>query len=545
MNKSNNDPKYYFHNNTIQEKQKCFANSDNIALRHNYFISFSQKKELKIHEHWLDDFDKLQPTSHIQSKITRSIQHKKLCSNLMFKQFFADTNDQMLVGFGNSHIHETSLNFHPVYGNPYISGSMLKGISRVMALRDIRAECLSKLSYSLDELEVRLGAIDMLVGFLPASEKDCLAENLKKESLVRFKMNEKKDNKISSEDKTSELNIDVLKIFEEYFLSLFRSLNKEAEISQAETASVLNSFWLARMIFGNQYYAGQINFHDAFTDINRLDITVFATHNQDYFKEKSEVPPADYQQTIPIKYLALPKKSKFFFEVSASKDCPEKIYAYAENILKDALKNLGVGAKTALGFGTFESFCNISEQEAEKAQIDFFTERQLFLHNLKKMENNTILQALKKPAVQGVTELLYAALMTDHPYNSVTDKSSLIRDIMTQLKAGNLSKLSTEEKLALIKHMESFAEGKFVAELKNFRKELNPQTQEIPQATLKINKDNFEKIFNELQNGQHQEHALDLYKNMLKGLKTWKVKIKEKKRNDIMNKCDEAINKLS
>lgn len=527
-----NDPKYYYHNRTIEKRQKSFAGSDNIALRHNYFISFSRKKELKIYEKWLEEIDKNQGNSHIQSRFTRSVQHKNLKSNLVFKQFFADTNDQMLVGFGNSHIHETSLNFHHIYGNPYIAGSMLKGICRLKALRDIRTECLTKLNNIIDELEIRLECIDKLINFTPESEKECLVENLKKESKVNNK-------------NSADLNSDVLQIFEDYFLDIYRSKKINNEHMYAKANPSMEAFWFARLIFGNQHQAGKINFHDAFTDINFLDVTVFAPHNQDYFKEESKVPPADYQQPIPIKYLTLPKKAKFMFEISAEKNCPQIILEHACCLLKDSLKNIGVGAKTALGFGTFDSFYEISEEEIEKAKLEFTTDKQQFLHNLDKMDIDAVFIALQKPFDKEIVNKLQNILMNDSVYKKCSDKASFIKDILAYIKEGSLSELVLEKKISLIKYLETIAEGNIKSELKNYRNEINPQTDNIQKNIIKVDKESFEKIFNELKQGMHKENAPELYNSILKGLDKWKLKIKESKKTTIKNECLEAIKNLS
>ncbi len=103
-----------------------------------------------------------------------------------------------------------------------------------------------------------------------------------------------------------------------------------------------------RNIFGTQAQAGKVIFFDAYpVDEIKLKIDIMNPHYQDYYS-KGE-PPADWQNPTPIKFLTV-EKTKFSFSL-ACRD--EDLLQKATNYLKEALRDHGVGAKTALGYGLF------------------------------------------------------------------------------------------------------------------------------------------------------------------------------------------------
>ncbi|WP_353686777.1 type III-B CRISPR module RAMP protein Cmr6 [Thermodesulfovibrio sp. 3462-1] len=102
-------------------------------------------------------------------------------------------------------------------------------------------------------------------------------------------------------------------------------------------------------IFGTQKEEGKVIFFDAYPDENiELKIDIMNPHYPDYYG--GDKPPTDWQNPVPIKFLTIEKTKFQFYLASRDKDLLTK----AENLLKDALKNFGIGAKTSLGYGVFE-----------------------------------------------------------------------------------------------------------------------------------------------------------------------------------------------
>ncbi|MGC9101206.1 MAG: type III-B CRISPR module RAMP protein Cmr6 [Caldisericum sp.] len=102
-------------------------------------------------------------------------------------------------------------------------------------------------------------------------------------------------------------------------------------------------------IFGTQKEEGKVIFFDAYPDENiELKIDIMNPHYPEYYT--GDKPPADWQSPVPIKFLTVKEKTKFQFYL-ASRD--QDLLTKAETLLKDVLRNYGIGAKTSLGYGIF------------------------------------------------------------------------------------------------------------------------------------------------------------------------------------------------
>ena len=97
---------------------------------------------------------------------------------------------------------------------------------------------------------------------------------------------------------------------------------------------------------------GKAVFFDAFPVMNAgnniFDMDIMNPHYSEYYSEGK--PPGDWMKPIPIKFLTVKKGTEYRFHV-VSRD--EDLLNDAIILLKGALKESGVGAKTALGYGRF------------------------------------------------------------------------------------------------------------------------------------------------------------------------------------------------
>ena len=121
-------------------------------------------------------------------------------------------------------------------------------------------------------------------------------------------------------------------------LSKFGNNEKNAEQDEA-----------FQKIFGTQKQQGNIIFMDALS-INEanLKLDIMNPHYPDYYS--NNIPPADWQQPKPIKFLTV-ERTTFHFVLLSKDEC---LIRTAKEWLEDALKNFGIGAKTSLGYGIFE-----------------------------------------------------------------------------------------------------------------------------------------------------------------------------------------------
>jgi CRISPR-associated protein Cmr6 len=75
-------------------------------------------------------------------------------------------------------------------------------------------------------------------------------------------------------------------------------------------------------------------------------------HYPKYYSEGH--PPTDWQSPVPIEFLTVENTKFAFYLASKIKDDREKkLLDRARELLLEALKNYGIGAKTSLGYGHF------------------------------------------------------------------------------------------------------------------------------------------------------------------------------------------------
>lgn len=230
------------------------------------------------------------------------------------------TKSRLVVGLGDESVYETSIRLHRNYGVPYIPGSALKGVTK---------------HYAILELTEKLKDIKEF--------KDVDFFNLAK------KVQDALEN--PAKDENSEE--DVKKAIKE----------KLGGVSERTPDAVFWEMQILRKMFGTQNQEGSIIFFDAFPnpksikDKPILELDIMSPHYQPYYREGKE--PGDWYDPKPIFFLAVPRGIEFHFALAyremsreqLEKAQNQKLLENARALLCEALKEHGVGAKTALGYG--------------------------------------------------------------------------------------------------------------------------------------------------------------------------------------------------
>lgn len=104
-----------------------------------------------------------------------------------------------------------------------------------------------------------------------------------------------------------------------------------------------------QLLFGDTTSSGYVTFHDALwiPEGKKLpfDLDVMTVHHADYYQGQGNKPPADWDNPIPVAFLSA--RGQYLLAVTG----PEEWATAALDILKDALEQDGIGAKTAAGYG--------------------------------------------------------------------------------------------------------------------------------------------------------------------------------------------------
>jgi CRISPR-associated protein Cmr6 len=249
---------------------------------------------------------------------------------------------RIVIGLGGAHVLETSMTLHHIYGIPYIPGSAVKGIMRHYFISEVLAtdpEVPEVSGEDLDTLDDMLFSIDATI------------------------LNDPTFKKLAMEQKIKELNKHCHVKNNEIFKKAIKGWDK---LQQGQT------------IFGTQHQRGTVMFLDALPqgDI-QFQKDLMNPHYPEYYKEKAPpVPPNDCQNPIPIPFLTL-KNTTFDFPLLAnphsSAVVPSTLLEITAAWLCSALKDEGIGAKSAVGYGYFR---DVSDQQASQREQDEQAERQ-------------------------------------------------------------------------------------------------------------------------------------------------------------------------
>lgn len=227
----------------------------------------------------------------------------KLISKIATKKISLSSSTRLIVGLGSTSVLETSIKLHHIYGIPYIPSSAIKGVLR---------------AYKIWELS------------------DWNADLLRAFELAISKVFEK------CKDPEKEFTEKLLKLDE-------RELQQENKILIEKRDDIIikqNQLFNILSIFGSQSNKGSLIVLDAYPEkFEGFDIDIMNPHYPEYYQ--GDEPPADWQNPNPIKFLAIPAGTKFNFYFLNP-------YQQLESDLKNSLHLIGIGAKTALGYGVFK-----------------------------------------------------------------------------------------------------------------------------------------------------------------------------------------------
>lgn len=114
----------------------------------------------------------------------------------------------------------------------------------------------------------------------------------------------------------------------------------------------------------SEAFEGKVAFLDAWPANydaiqNSLEMDIMTPHYQHYYQNPENVLPADDKQPIPIQFLAVKKGIVFEFIIAPSSPCKTgeqgALLSKTRQLLTDALREYGIGAKTGSNYGYFEA----------------------------------------------------------------------------------------------------------------------------------------------------------------------------------------------
>lgn len=116
-------------------------------------------------------------------------------------------------------------------------------------------------------------------------------------------------------------------------------------------------FWSAHMerLFGSQEAEGRLVFYDAFPKTwPKLELDVLTPHYREYYETPGKV-PGDWEDPVPVQFLAVQRGAQFDFFFRALDVKPrEEDEEQTSALLQTALDWIGAGGKRSSGYGSFD-----------------------------------------------------------------------------------------------------------------------------------------------------------------------------------------------
>jgi len=315
-----------------------FKQCSNFNLLFNKFISNWNTADFEYNAQKVGDF--LQSILNIRTVNEYTIFFNRWKKNITainnVKTFEMQTASRLAIGLGNETVLENSMTLHHIYGVPYIPGSALKGIFRAFFIE----ECLLKALPPTFKADKQI--IDLLIE--TTEEKNCLKTDEKNAKKIEYKI------KVKEQGQEHEKRIKITDELVNY--------NDDVWLARLD---------LARRVFGTQNNQGGLIFYDALPlQFPALKVEIINNHFDKYYKGDKKA-PGDWEQELNInKFLTVEKNQKFLFALGKRSGLPKYLdisddisnenneFEICELELKRCLKDKGVGAKTAVGYGYFK-----------------------------------------------------------------------------------------------------------------------------------------------------------------------------------------------
>lgn len=140
----------------------------------------------------------------------------------------------------------------------------------------------------------------------------------------------------------------------------------ETKLSSDELSEIQeNVRSLMMSIFGIQEVEGRVHFHDVFFPQYSIRPDVLTVHFKDYYEGKRQA-ATDDQSPVPVSFYSVQDvQGVFYLSVDQSTAGGEELIETAGAWLGKALTELGIGSKTAVGYGWFVDVQDITETRIE------------------------------------------------------------------------------------------------------------------------------------------------------------------------------------
>jgi len=261
-------------------------------------------------------------------------------------QFRARITAPIAIGLGNPHSVENGFSFLSPYGLPYIPGSGIKGVVRRAA---------EELALFDGESGWTIPLVWLLFGFdansaYIAPPKDEIADEIHKRHKKWLSVFEEYAKNEAVKDELLKWWLSLEAIRKALPEKLRGLANDPVRFCQTLQERNNNAKALRKAI----HLQGLLRFWDVFPKIDRMEVDILNPHHKDYFEGKAN--PVEVEAPKPVFFITIPADSvcSIYCELQRKIDnvpLPAELDSLLSEALSHALEWIGVGAKTAVGYG--------------------------------------------------------------------------------------------------------------------------------------------------------------------------------------------------
>ncbi len=354
----------------IEEVKNKIKNADNknFNLRFNRYVYWTDKdKAVKIDAKKANNFKSKSLKKRKTDLSAIAFYYSRMFSDSI-RIFDAETQWRLIVGLGSSHPAETSMTLDHIYGIPYIPGSAIKGVLNHYWIKEKMYETANKLFGSEELMEIE--------NALQKNRENLLKENKKPLFYGVYSFIEQLSVKMSFVSKNGKV-IETLQNRDEIRKSFSEKCRlKEQMMPLLEKLLDSEDFQkdvkIYQELFGTQERIGKIIFFDAFPVNDKFSFVddVMTPHFGDYYGKTA--PPADYLNPNPIKFLTVKGTFRFIFiHRPLNGNIKSDLLKEVSDSFTKALEIYGIGAKTAVGYGRFENFKDVTDDVIRTKENEF------------------------------------------------------------------------------------------------------------------------------------------------------------------------------
>jgi CRISPR-associated protein Cmr6 len=307
---------------------------DNIGLWLDRFLTVNPQnweitQEAKRRHHLTELIGRPEWRSQMQEKLN-ALQNRREAMLKWYKQrdfamrhIEAKPVWRFVVGLGAAHVLETGITLHRLFGLPIIPGSALKGAARTWALLKLAEE---------------LG-VPILSPTEAAAKSQTPLEKF--EAVILSQESEREQAALLSQ------------------LLQDSTIPDEAPIRNLSPQELREKCQPFFEVFGSTERAGSVIFFDAIPlEVPKFQLDIMNPHYPQYYDKrggssKEPVPPADWDSPRPVFFLTV-IETPYRFAIAARSEQGNRLLDLAEQWLKGALAELGIGAKTSADYGFWD-----------------------------------------------------------------------------------------------------------------------------------------------------------------------------------------------